>query len=76
MSKALNDFISYSSINLTWFAFNFVLCTLPPICIYVLSSDTPDLVKQGSQQSYSTIMYILWGTHIFFFIFALRIYET
>lgn len=37
MYKALTDFISYSSINLTWFAFNFVCVTMPPLCIYMLN---------------------------------------
>ena len=34
--KAVLDFISYAAINLTWFALNFVLCTMPPLCIYFL----------------------------------------
>ena len=34
--KAMLDFISYASVNLTWFALNFVLCTMPPLCIFVL----------------------------------------
>jgi len=35
MKKALSDFIYYSANNLTWFAFNFVLCTMPAICICI-----------------------------------------
>lgn len=35
MSKALNDFIEYANINLTWFAFNIVLICLPPICMLI-----------------------------------------
>ena len=34
--KAMLDFIKYASVNLTWFALNFVLCTMPPVCIFVL----------------------------------------
>lgn len=36
MYKALTDFIGYSSINLTWFSFNFVLVCMPPLCMFVL----------------------------------------
>ena len=32
--KAVLDMINYASINLTWFSLNFVLCTMPLICIY------------------------------------------
>ena len=34
--KAIQDFICYASINLTWFALNFVLCVLPAICLFWL----------------------------------------
>ena len=36
MYKALTDYIRYSSINLTWFSFNFVLISMPPLCMFVL----------------------------------------
>ena len=52
MSRAMIDFISYSSINLTWFAFNFVLCTLPPICIFLIKGLAPNLVKEENERSY------------------------
>ena len=38
MAKVLNDFIKYATINLTWFSFNFVLCTLPAILIFGMGS--------------------------------------
>jgi len=71
MSKALHDFISYAAINLTWFAFNFVLCVLPPLCI---GFSNPDLQFETHNQSYDTIMYILWGMNCIHFMFTLRIY--
>ena len=73
MVKALNDFIEYAAINLTWFAFNIVLCILPPLCIYFLQN--PKLVKDDATGSYSTIMYVLWGMHIIHFVAQMRIYE-
>lgn len=38
MGKALNDFIEYANINLTWFAFNVVLCMMPPALIFALQN--------------------------------------
>jgi len=76
MAKAMNDFITYSSINLTWFSFNFVLCTLPPLCIFLIRGVAPDLVKQDQEKSYTSLMYVLWILHIISFVFSLRIYKT
>ena len=45
--KAVLDFISYAAINLTWFALNFVLCTMPPLCIFVLQHNTGGLTLEG-----------------------------
>ena len=39
MSKALNDFIEYATLNLTWFSFNFVLCMMPPCLLYNLVTE-------------------------------------
>ena len=39
MTKAVTDFVNYASINLTWFSFNFVLCAMPPVCMYILNND-------------------------------------
>lgn len=66
MNKALQDFISYAAINLTWFAINFVLVVIPPILIFLL--DSPDLTLPGATGSYLPIMYTLWGMHVFHFI--------
>ena len=37
MVKAIQDFLKYSSDNLTWFAFNFVLVMMPVLCMYMLN---------------------------------------
>ena len=76
MAKAMNDFITYSSINLTWLSFNFVLCTLPPLCIFLIKGVAPDLVKQDQENSYASLMYVLWILHIINFVFSLQIYKT
>ena len=36
MYKSLTDFIVYSAHNLTWFAINFVCCTMPLVCLFLL----------------------------------------
>ena len=73
MSKALNDFIEYATLNLTWFSFNFVLVCMPPILLYAL--DSPDLQISSRTQSYIPIMYTLWAMHLIHFAFQIRIYE-
>lgn len=73
MSKVLQDFISYAAINLTWFAINFVLVTMPPILIWNL--DSPELTIEGNTGTYMPIIYTLWGMHVLHFLFQLRIYE-
>ena len=72
MNKAVTDFIVYANINLTWFAFNFVLVTLPPVCIYVYDSDF--LVMDDRKESYLGIIYTLWITHMVAFLMKMRIY--
>ena len=72
MKKALTDFISYSSNNLTWFAFNFVLCTMPPICLVL---DDPDLWKHKIDDSYKKITYTLWAMHVLAFVCQFFIYK-
>ena len=73
MTKALQDFITYAAINLTWFAINFVLVMMPPILLYCI--DGPTLQLPGSTGSYIPIIYCLWGMHFCHFIFQLRIYD-
>ena len=74
MSKALNDFIEYATLNLTWFSFNFVLCAMPPVIIFAL--DTPELEIKHRDSSFAPIMYTLWGMHCVHFAFQLRIYTV
>lgn len=65
MAKALNDYIKYSSINLTWFAFQIVLCLMPVFIIFFFPSDPVDDTAEST--SYKPIMYTLWGIHILHF---------
>ena len=71
--KAIQDFICYASINLTWFALNFVLCIMPALCVFWLQN--PDLTIQGFSGSYAPIMYVLLGTQVLAFFCKLRIYK-
>ena len=73
MEKALNDFIEYSNLNLTWFAFNFVLICLPPIVLFILDDDS--LQIQGATGNYAPIVYILWAMHCVQIFTNMRIYK-
>ena len=72
MYKATTDFIEYANINLTWFAFNIVVCLMPPVCMFALQSDYLEIADQDG--SYVRIMYTLWGMHTVHFLSMLRIY--
>ena len=72
LSKALKDFIDYAELNLTWFSFNFVLCMMPPFCMYILDSNS--LRIEGRDSSFVPIMYTLWGMHSIHFALLPRIY--
>ena len=72
MNKAVTDFIVYANINLTWFAFNFVLITLPPLCLYAYNFD--GLGNINMLDSYEGIMYTLWIMHMITFAMKARIY--
>ena len=62
MYKRLTDFISYSSINLTWFTINFVMVTMPPLSIFLLQGDK--MVNSEATDSYEPLIWILWGMHV------------
>ena len=72
MAKAVNDFIEYAELNLTWFAFNIVLIFMPVMCIMV---QNPMLVKAGEDASYLPIMLTLMSVNILVFLFKMRIYK-
>lgn len=74
MSKALNDFIEYATLNLTWFSFNFVLCVMPAVSLFGLKST--DLQIPGRTGSFVPIMYTMWAMHVIHFAFQLRIYAV
>ena len=71
MNKAVTDFIVYANINLTWYAFNFVLISLPPICLYGYNFDG---LGNFDFESYEGIMYALWFMHLITFAVKPRIY--
>ena len=48
---------------MTWFALNFVLCTMPPICIFWLNS-YDDLIRKRFDGTYAPIMYLTWITNL------------
>ena len=73
MYKALTDFINYSAINLTWFAINFVMVTMPLVSIVLLQGDY--MVNPEASGSYESLVWILWGMHVVAFLFKMRIYE-
>ena len=56
-----DDVIGYSAINLTWNAYNFILITMPIICLLF---EEYTLHKPYKEESYLVIIWILWGTHL------------
>ena len=73
--KAVSDFVSYAAINLTWFALNFVLCVMPPICIFVLQRKTGGLTLDGKNGSFEPNMYLIWAIHVITFLPKMRIFK-
>ena len=76
ITKSVKDFITYASINLTWYAFNFVLILLPPILIFLMDTDHEGIKLDGRDESYRKLMFWIWGIHIFQFIFNSKIYKV
>ena len=74
MYKALTDFISYSTINLTWFAINFVMVIMPLLSIFLLQAD--NMVNPGAKGSYEPLIWTLWAMHVLAFGLQRRIYES
>ena len=68
--------ITYSNINLTWFALNFVLCTMPPMCIYSLEREVGSKALMQSNESYIGQMYLLWAVHVITFLPKMRIFKV
>ena len=74
ITKSAKDFISYASINLTWYAFNFVLIFLPTYLI-IFSDKTQEGVNMHDRDgSYQNLMYWILGIHVFQFLFNSKIY--
>ena len=62
-AKAMSDFIVYASMNLTWFALNFVICAMPPFCIFWLNK-FDDLERKRCDGTYAPIMFISWFSNV------------
>lgn len=75
ITKSVKDFISYASINLTWYSFNFVLILLPTFLIFMIDHDAIGISIEDNNESYSNLMYWILGIHIFQFLFNSRIYK-
>ena len=52
ITKSVKDFITYASINLTWYAFNFVLILLPAVLILMVNTDHSGLKLNNRDESY------------------------
>ena len=74
ITKSVKDFISYASINLTWYSFNFVLILLPSFLIFFTDTDQPGIHMDDKTGSYENLMYWILGIHVFQFVFNSRIY--
>lgn len=74
--KAVLDIITYASINLTWFSINFVMVTLPPICIYFLDKHVGYLELEGKTGTYHPLMFMIWATHLLTFLPKMTIYRV
>ena len=73
--KAVLDHLSYAAINLTWFSLNFVLVTMPPICVFLLQEHIEMGTMDGETGSHYPIMLVIWLGHMLTFMVKLRIYK-
>ena len=64
MKKQTMDFLTHEELNVTWFAFNFVLCTLPPCLMFLVNHEDEGNNLNGRDSSFRSIMYITWAMHI------------
>ena len=74
ISKSVKDFITYASLNLTWYSFNFALTIVPPVLIFGMDTDHAGIKFEDRNGSYEHLMYWIWGIHIFQFFFNSKIY--
>lgn len=59
MNKTVMDFLQYQQKNVVWFAFNFLLITLPIICLGGLNSISENLDIAGAGNSYLWLMIVV-----------------
>ena len=64
MQKQTVDFLTHEELNVTWFAFNFVLSALPPCLMFLVNHEDDANNLNGREQSFRSIMYITWAMHI------------
>ena len=74
ITKSVKDFITYASINLTWYSFNFVLIIVPGLLIFMMDTEHDGIRMHHRKGSYHNLMLWLWGTHIVQFIINRKIY--
>ena len=74
ITKSVKDFITYASINLTWYSFNFVLIIVPGLLIFMMDTEHDGIRMHHRKESYHNLMLWLWGTHIVQFIINRKIY--
>ena len=78
INKQITDFITYANINLTWFAFSFVLFLLPLMLIGIDHEDHSyqinDRIRGG--KSYQNLMYAIFFMHLIQFIMNHAIFYT
>ena len=56
MAKTIQDFLVYAEGNLAWFAFNFVLVTMPIACMSMLNQKSENLDIPGATGSYQALL--------------------
>ena len=49
LNKQTQDFLTYEKLNITWFAFNFILIMLPPILMYPINHEIPGNKLNGKE---------------------------
>ena len=64
IQKQTQDFLSYERLNITWFAFNFILIVLPPCMMYLVDHESEGNKINGKDGSFKFIMYIIWIMHV------------
>jgi len=78
INKQITDFITYANINLTWFAFSFVLLLLPLMLIGIDHEDHSYQINDNiaGGKSYCKLMYAIFFMHLIQFVMNHAIFYT